>query len=266
MVGRADKTGFFASSAGEHGVYVDSAGDPSQTIAPSGLGHGVVVAGAEMFGLAIGRSDSNGVNVTSAGGDGMSAGIAADDGVSTLFTGDYGGWFNDDIFVNGACNGCLLAMFGVNNGNDPLQSGDLVAVSGVEGNALTRLQALVQVEAAESGQAVIGAVIGRADVDEKVFHIGEGEVEIISRLVPRGGAVAPGDYLSILYNGPVQVRFRGDITAGQRLVVAEDGVARAQRTVTIEGVELAESTPVVGIALESTKPGQDTIWVLVNPQ
>ena len=64
----------------------------------------------------------------------------------------------------------------------------------------------------------------------------------------------------------VKVQAGEAIRAGQRLTVADtSGHARALRTVEIEGVEVDESGPTLGAALDAAdKNGM--VWVLVNPQ
>jgi hypothetical protein len=37
------------------------------------------------------------------------------------------------------------------------------------------------------------------------------------------------------------------------------------QTVEIQGVRVAESAPIIGIALEKLGSGQGLIWILVNP-
>ncbi len=85
-----------------------------------------------------------------------------------------------------------------------------------------------------------------------------------------GGAIAPGDYLFIVVYGMAQVRAdaaTAPIAAGQRLTAASHpGHARALRTVSVEGVPVAEAAPAVGMALEPLSAGQGLIWVLVAVQ
>jgi hypothetical protein len=86
--------------------------------------------------------------------------------------------------------------------------------------------------------------------------------------VPREGPAGPGEYLSILIFGPAQVKAdpsAGAIQPGMRLATREGGLVRPLRTVTVEGVELAESAPTLGIALNAPDE-QGLVWVLVNPR
>ena len=81
------------------------------------------------------------------------------------------------------------------------------------------------------------------------------------------GPAQPGDYVAITVLGVAQVRVQegAAIQPGQRLTVADTpGHARALRTVQVEGVQVDESGPTLGVALEPVKDGM--VWVLVNPQ
>ena len=90
----------------------------------------------------------------------------------------------------------------------------------------------------------------------------------VERLSPVEGAAKPGDYVTIVIYGVAPVRINSlssDILPGTRLVVDQDGQARALQTVEVEGISVAESAPTIGIALE--QPDSDSlVWVLVNPQ
>jgi hypothetical protein len=89
--------------------------------------------------------------------------------------------------------------------------------------------------------------------------------EIGLHLVPREGSAEPGQYVTIAYSGLTQVRATGPIAQGSKLAVGDGGSARALRTVTVDGVELAENVAVIGVALEGLE-GDGLVWVLVNVQ
>ena len=126
---------------------------------------------------------------------------------------------------------------------------------------------LMNLAPANPGQAVVGVVHGWAEIGMDEEQDGG---EISRQLVPRGTSVAPGEFLSVIIYGPVQVRASaagGDIVAGARVAAAENGQARALRTVTVDGIEMAENAATLGIALESLEAGAEgMIWVLVNPR
>ena len=83
----------------------------------------------------------------------------------------------------------------------------------------------------------------------------------------RPGAAQPGEYVTIVYSGPMQVKVapgESAIAAGTRLTAAVDGSVRPLLTRAFEGMVVAEGAPVIGVALEAA--GDGLIWVLVNPQ
>ena len=81
------------------------------------------------------------------------------------------------------------------------------------------------------------------------------------RLVPRDGAAQPGEYVTIVYSGPMQVRVtvpaRPNWLLARGSAAAADGAARPLQTRTVEGMVVAEGAPVLGVALESA---QVTAW------
>ena len=281
-VNAASNDGYAVFSAGDDGVIVTSAGSPSASTASS-LKNGFEVAGAQGHGLYVGRADFHGVRVNSAGnaglyvletdGDGVYVGSAADDGLyvaSAAVSGvdvtgtDWAGVFNGFIFVSAACFGCRQANFAINVGDQTLEPGDVVSTQGVVYTDFDTGPVLWQVLQAQSGTAVVGVVIGRAEVDIQDEHRPD---ETGKRLVPRAGAAQPDEYVTIVYSGPVQVKTahgEAAITAGMRVTAATDGTVRPLLTRTVEGMTVAEGAPVLGVALEDAVDG--LVWVLVNPQ
>jgi hypothetical protein len=135
--------------------------------------------------------------------------------------------------------------------------------------AFPAMPVVMEVEPATGGDGVIGVVSGRAEVDQQEPREGE-DGETVLRLVPRDGPAEPGQYLSIVIYGLAEVKasaLPGAIEPGARLTAADTpGVARAVRTVEVQGVAVAESAAVVGIATESLEAGEGLIWALVSPR
>jgi hypothetical protein len=142
-----------------------------------------------------------------------------------------------------------------------LQPGDIVTVRGMAVGAFDNAVSLLQIAPASAGLPIVGVVAGWAEVDVKQ-EPREGESGV--RLAPREGAAAPGDYVSVIYNGPVQVRAAGAVAVGEKLAVGDDGAARGLRRTEVNGVPVVEDAPVLGIALSEAQDGM--VWVLVNPQ
>ncbi len=235
---------------------------------------GVYVGWAGASGLFVSYSEGSAVGVQAVAGDGMFVGSAGNDGMHVNGAGNNGvdvtgdnlaGYFSGNIQVTGSCTGCLLATFGVNSGGETLQPGDLVTVQGVQTSGVDSVLILLEVTPAKAGQTVVGVVGGWAELIKEETPR---PTEIGLRLIPREGPAAPGAYVTIIYSGPVQVQagsLDGGLAAGTRLTLAADGGVRALQTTTVNGIQVAESAPVVGIAL-SKPDAAGLVWVLVNPQ
>jgi hypothetical protein len=285
----AKSSGMDVMQAGEDGVHVWIAGDTGGHSISNLGSDGFEVSGAEDDGLFVGyagqygvhvyeaasngvyveEADWNGFEVHDAAQDGLYVGIAGDDGVHVAQPTDYAGYFNGDVEITGTCSGCALAAFGRNTSQATLEPGDVVAVRGMSETAFPAMPVVMELEPATGGDGVIGVVAGRAEVDEQERREGE-DAETVLRLVPREGPAGPGEYLSIVVYGLAQVRasaFAGSIEPGARLTAADTpGVARAVQTVQVQGVQVAESAAVVGIATESLEAGEGLIWALVSPR
>ena len=270
-VGTAGAYGMVVNTAVQDGVYVGAAGSPSSSSA-STESNGFEVAGAHGNGLYVGRADSHGVYVNSAGGYGVRVNMAEFDGVNVA-GGSWAGWFYGNIYVNGNCVGCRPANFAVNVGERALQPGDVVSVRAVTETDFDTGPALWQVVPAQPGLAAVGVVGVVAGKAELVIADDHRPTETGKRLVAREGAAAPGDYVTIVFSGPMQVKVApgaGAIAAGARLTAAADGHVRPLRTIKVRladsasTADLPESAPLLGVALSPAQ--DDLVWVLVNPQ
>lgn len=245
----AQGNGLFIGQADADGVHVRRVGTPVNTGSINSSTNGVEIVSAQGHGIYISRTDL----------DGMRVGLAGDDGIDVAGN-DLAGYFAGPIIV-GSCTGCLLAAFAVNVGERPLQPGDIVTVRGMTAGAFDNADHLLQVAPASAGLPIVGVVAGWAQVDIKQ-EPREGESGV--RLVPRDGAAAPGDYVSIIYNGPVQLKAAGQFAVGDKLTVDDSGNLRRLLSTEVNGVQLTEDAPVLGIVL--SKPENGLLWVLVNPQ
>jgi hypothetical protein len=78
----------------------------------------------------------------------------------------------------------------------------------------------------------------------------EGEDAVALESVP--GKAQPGDFVALTVRGVTLVRIDSGelVEVGQRLTVAEsDGTVRALRSRSLEGMEVTEGTPVVGVVV-----------------
>ena len=275
-VGRTDRHGVNVTSAGEYGFYVGSAFLTGLYVNSAGSS-GVVVHQANVGFVAATNvntgawlsTNNDAVYVAHAGNDGIDVYDAAYNGINA-YGAQYAGYFSGNINVTGNCVGCLQANFAVNAGNRVLQPGDVVSIQAITPTDFDTAPALWQVVQAQSGQAVVGVVAGRAELVTDEDHR---PTETGKRLVPREGAAEPGEYVTIVYSGPMQVRIapgESAIAAGTRLTAAAGGRVRPLGTIKVQlagdagTADLPESAPVIGVALEPAKDG--LVWVLVNPQ
>lgn len=280
QISEAGHNGVYVPWAHEDGVRIDRAGSPSTTAASASF-NGFEVTGAQGHGLWVGRADVNGVEVHEAGYDALYVGAANRDGVRVAQAGQDGlhvfaagddgidvtgshlaGYFAGSIQITGSCIGCELATFAVNAADRPLQPGDVVALRDLRRSDIEGLPVLMAVESSQSGGTAIGVVRSRAElVVDPTPRPGAGA----SRLVPQQGEAVPGDYLTLVYAGLVQVRAdaaAGAIVRGERLVAAGDGAVHAAYEQPAGG--MADAAAVVGTALENLDTGTGLIWVLVD--
>jgi len=229
----------------------------------------VEIGNAQHMGVFVNAAGIDGVRVGSAGQNGVYVGSASNNGVDVAGA-NYGGYFVGNIFVTGNCIGCLQANFAVNAGQQTLEVGDVVSVQSVASTDFDAGATVWQVTQAQSGQTVGGVVAGRAELVTEEEHR---PTESGRRLVPREGTAQPGEYVTIVYSGPMKVKVapgESTITAGTRLTAAANGSVRQLSTMKVQlaggqgTADMLESAPVIGVALEAPKDGM--VWVLVNPQ
>jgi hypothetical protein len=299
FVGSTNLGGVYVHSAGTDGVYVNSAGADGAHVNWVG-GNGLYVGSAGSNGVYVGAAGAHGVyavttnsayngvyGINSGGGNGLRG-----DSNGAITSGVYGensgggfgvagrvlnggralygeagtgwaGWFNGNVTITGSCSGCLLAGFGINRGARDLQPGDVVSVQGVEPAAFDNAATLWLVAPAQAGQAAVGVVAGRAGLRVADEHLPS---ETGRQLVSRDGAAAPGDYVTVVYSGPMQVRLSAgsNAAAGARVTPAGDGRVRPLESRVVDGMVVAEGAPVLGLILGDAGDGR--AWVLINPQ
>ena len=276
-IAAAAGSGVFVNSAGTYGLHVNTATDDGLRVTSAG-GNGVFVEDTDLngiyvsesvldgmfilsagnYGLRVNQSGLDGVAIISTGGDGVDVAAATDNGIEATGT-NRAAYFDGDVeIINGTCIGCTIAQMAVNTGDESLLPGQIVAMDGVAASPFNGLTMLLQVRRATPGSALLGVVSGRAEPytsqEDKSYT-----------LVHRAGQpAAPGEYLSVVIYGPVQVKAAGSAEIGQRLTVDKVGGVGAMRRVVVDGVTLDEGGSSLGVALNSAEDG--LVWVLVNPQ
>jgi len=275
------RNGFLAQTARENGVQVNSAVNGMRVLSATGngvqvdsagvgvwvdstTGGGIFVRSAGTVGLQV-QSALNGVQVDNATGIGVAVGSAANGVVVNAAT-SWAGFFNGPVSAK-TCTGCALAAFGINTGAAALAPGDIVAIQGTRPGGTTGQPMLMEVDqVTQAGAPVVGVVYGRGEL---VTNVGT-DGKTTTQLVPREGAAKPGDYVHIVIYGPAQVKASAlgkTIAVGDKLAVDSSGAARGLKTVEVSGVQLAESAPTIGMAMESQAASKNgLIWVLVNPK
>lgn len=275
---------FRLESSGHRGIVIVDPGDRGIQINDTG-DIGVAIFNSGDRGIQVQDSTSHGIVVSGAGEIGLWVGNVIPGNLAADF---------DGPIETGGCNGCLLLTTAINIGDNDLMPGDIVSIQGVlEAENPGSIPLIMQVELAQSGQAVVGVVYSRIELSEReeasevaseadtIDENANGQpvltpTEKLSedlpqqRLTFQEGSAKPGDFVSIVIYGPVQVKANiasGSIVTGTQLAVTDNSEARALQTVEVNGVRLAESAPTIGIALESLETDQpdDLIWVLVNP-
>ncbi len=254
-VGTAGDNGVRVNEAAGNGVLVDTATLNGFYVQNATL-DGFLVLDAGSYGVRVNSSGLDGVVVISSGGDGVDVAAAVDNGIEATGA-NRAGYFVGDIEVTGACIHCRIAQMAVNTGDDTLLPGQIVAVDGVAASPFDGLAMLVQVRRGVRGSALLGVVAGRA---EPYTSPEDGSTTLVLRA---GQPAAPGDHLSVVIFGPMQVEAAGSIGKGQRVTVDAAGGVRAMRRVMVDGVALDEGGSSLGIALGAAENGM--VWVLVNP-
>jgi len=151
------------------------------------------------------------------------------------------------------------------SGADALSVGDLVAVTGAAEPIPGSTTPLPYVRQADSKtySGVIGVVSSRMVWEVAPGKEAEGEMSMHSA----EGPAQPGEYVSLIVFGVAQVKIDPStvIAPGDRLTAStQTGLARPLQKQEINGMQVVEGAPVIGVALAAPLPGQDTIPVFVT--
>ena len=207
---------------------------------------GAVITGTDGTGLSVYASGTtggdDGLRGEHAAGDGV-VGYSAgsndlDNGVIGFTDGGYGvygfsnaagqyaGYFDGPIRVS-SCTGCTTAYVARNTSEASLQVGDVVRAAGIDAQMAGEQTPVMQVTRAESGDRVLGVVVGRTEMT--MVEPGEDQVKPGPHYGPVGGTAEPGDYLVIVVQGMAQVRVAptAKIQTGDMIGVSADGATRA---------------------------------------
>ncbi|MFV2045204.1 MAG: hypothetical protein ACC700_18470 [Anaerolineales bacterium] len=273
---------FIADGPGtsNYGIYASASGASTTNVAGyfTGQNRGVYGLGNNDYGGYFSSSNYRGLYA---------------EGASGWYDGYFGG--TQGIFVNGTCTGCRLATIVQNSGRETLQTGDLVAISGVtanyDANATTPIITVSKLDANNS-QAILGVVSARYVTNLSSAESGRSEVVYQEYTDPETGDVSltpvdqavgdqsqgksgyvtqesiePGDFAVVIYSGMAQVKAdatSGKIQVGDVLLTSttSNGVISLR---TVEpGANVQGST--IGKALEPLADKTGLVWVLVDPR
>ena len=205
---------------------------------------------------------TNGYGVYGLGSNGIGVGGA------TLATNhNYGFYTTDNLY---SLNIHLLGaeMQVVQNGGETLlESGDVVAFSGMGAPLEAGGQPVIQVESVDAANstAVAGVVYSRYNVAALAAT-----AEALPAAITPEGAAAPGDFLLVVVRGPVQVKasaLAGALAAGDLVSSAGiTGFAAKSAEVTASGVPSTLPGTVLGKALEPLAGGEARIYIYVTLQ
>jgi hypothetical protein len=181
--------------------------------------------------------------------------------------GEWGLYTPDKIHAQNVTMQSLTIIAQV-SGPEDLYPGDVVTAAGVADPLPGSSVPLPLVQLAGNGMSGIVGVVESRFVFTSVPH--PGGVDSGERLELRSaeGPANPGEYVALTILGVAQVKTdlaQENIQPGSRLTGADAGYARPLKTVSVDGITLAESAATIGIAL-STPDEQGMVWVLVKPQ
>ena len=233
-------TGAIITGTAGTGVYASGSGDsPLGDDGVQGIHTGDGVVGES---TSTGNLD-NGVVGFSAGGYGV---YGFSNGI-----GQYGGYFDDPISVNGGCTGCTMSYVARNTSESSLQTGDVVQADGMDASLDGMQQPVIQVASADSDDTVLGVVLGRTEMN--MVEPGTDQANPGPHYGPVGGPAKPGDYLVVVVQGMAQVRLdpAAEVQTGDAIQAGADGATRA--------VDASS----FGMVLDDAN-GEGLAWVLVG--
>lgn len=273
VVGSVMTAGITIVTPGHDGIIVDEPANDGLRVVSAGE-DGIEVASASESGMHIG-SARNGVAVDSARVDAFHVYGAGDDGIeidgaafgvynpspgtthNALWantaqpSGEWGLFTYDKIYA-GNISAMNLSLVAKVDDAGSLQTGDVVAVSGMAEPAPGSLQELplVQQSDSQNSEGIIGVVQSRMALEPAP---GKGEdAELVLRST--AGPAQPGEYVSLAIYGVAYVQLSSDtvVEVGSRLTPATTpGAVRPLRTETIQGLTVTEGTPVIGVLLDA---------------
>jgi len=267
--------GYFYNHEGGTGLYGEgTTGVYGVSTADDGV-HGVSTTGNGVYGE--GTPGVYGVSAAGYGVHGVSTTSNGVRGVSTSNIGVYGdtnrsdqsyGLYTPDNLYSANIHSTGARMQIVQNGGKTsLEIGDVVAFSGIGAPLEADGTPIIQVASADSANstAVAGVVYSRYNID----LLSADPDKVAPDVIPEG-PVAPGEYLLVVVQGPVQVKasaLSGPLQPGDLLSSANQaGYAAKASTVTFGDTEIVMPGTVLGKVLEPLDEGEALIYIFVTLQ
>jgi hypothetical protein len=267
-----DHAGWFTANWG-YGVYAQSTHNYGV------VGEGVIagVRGAGTYSGVSGSShDGDGVSGYSTNGPAVRGSSTSSNGVygnTSRSDNSYGLFTYDNLYsLNYNLMGAIMQV-AQNGGEEPLEMGDVVVLSGMTALPEADAPAVMQVSGATAANspAVAGVVYSRFNIETAIEDREPGaDVTAAPREVTPAGPVAPGEYLLVVVQGPAQVKasaLTGEIQPGDLLSTATlvNHAAKAPRLI-VEGIEMVAPGTLLGKAMEPLQADQELIYVYVTLQ
>lgn len=184
-------------------------------------------------------------------------------------TQNYGLYTTDNLYsANYNLAGAVMQVV-QNGGDQDLEAGDVVVFSGIGAPLEEGGTPMIQVAKATSANdtGVAGVVHSHYTIELITGNIGREDAVTDIEETPEK-PVAPGDYLLVVVQGPVQVKvsaLSGAIEPGDLLSSAgEAGHAAKAAELTVDGVTIAPPGTVFGKALEALDEGDGLVYVFVT--
>jgi hypothetical protein len=248
----SDSANLFALAAeAEHGAVITATngtglhveafgGGPNDWWGVASIGH----VGDGFFGRSTGSTDFD-TGLTARADEGRAV-YAFTDG-----SGQFAGYFDEPIYVDGGCVGCALRFVGRNTSDLTLRPGDVVRVSGMDSPLEGLDTPVMQVALASPDQAILGVVVGRTTVE--MMGSEDDSLQPGAQFGPVGGDVIAGDYLVIVVQGPVLVNIdpSSSVQPGDTVYLNSMGAT------------LQSSPAVLGMVLSEVN-SEGKVWVMIG--
>ena len=206
-------------------------------------------------------TENNGISIQYAMGDGIYANTAKESHEWGLYT-------PDKIYSSNVTTKSL-SVYAINKGEEALQTGDLVCISGNYSNLKLSEQEQIEIINvqkinSDNSENILGVVEYRTSLKEEIEVLKEGKRGIRKSLRYSDGDITTGDYLSIIVFGIAEVKIEDEaiIKAGESLTGGKRG-ARKIKTTKINQLKIAENVGNIGKALEDSN-GKKKIKVFIN--